>query len=356
MTHFKTSGDISQIKIFNQLTNYRNNRDKHSLSTNRLINALDQPTKEKVIASLLKPDQNILRLHQFVLNNKPYLKLFVDHLIELSERIVSALSAENIALVAVLRSGLPLAFLIQDIIYKKTGVITPISGLTPNYIEKIDNSAFKNFVVKNKKTVVFVDGWISEGVTYNIIKKFWNSLFPKQSFYFGVISNPSVKTRDPNIFSASPADILVPWSMATTDNTRLSNYFIHPSNHKSSAFLLPKSLLSLPSPLQAYYDIVDARINTKNNKSKQPNLPKNNKADPTHRSNHWGKLNVKLGINETIKSLEKGIGVKILIDKKNIHPLCKKVLFQYAVLYKVGVEFVPQSLVSPCHCAIIRKK
>lgn len=95
---------------------------------------------------------------------------------------------------------------------------------------------------------------------------------------------------------------------------------------------------------------------SKNNKSTRPDLPKNNKAALSHQFNRWGKLNVKLGINETIKSLEKGIGLEILIDKRNIHPLCKKVLFQYAALYKVGIKFVPQPLVAPCHCAIIRKK
>ncbi len=302
--------DISDLTIFNQLITYDKKRDLKSLSHNPLIEELDDKTRHRVIYSMLTPQKESLKIYDEVINGFAPQKV-IDYLILLYKKITEIHNPEKINLVAVLRSGLPLTLLLSYIIYKVHNVKIQVSSISPNYINQIDISLFKNYIKNLNKDIkfIFVDGWCSEGVTYNIVKEFWNNLFPDKKFWYAVLSNLSL-LEEKSLIYATRKDVLIPWSICQTDNLGLSNYFLHPIDGTSCAFIIPKDNLKIRNSEHVYRKLIDHKIKYKI----LFNEPCQEEIKHKYLINDRYDVGVvKLGINECIKSIDKKDDIKLYI-------------------------------------------
>jgi len=151
--------DITDLTIFNQLIVYNTKRNLKSLEHNPLIKELEDKIKHRVIYSMLVPKKESLEIYDEIINSSIPQKI-IDYLILLYKKITKIRDPEKVNLVAVLRSGLPLALLLRYIIYKVHGTVIQVSAISPNYIEQIDIELFKDYIRNLNKDIesIFVDG------------------------------------------------------------------------------------------------------------------------------------------------------------------------------------------------------
>lgn len=339
--------DIKDVPVFNLILSCKGRRDYKTLSIHSVIKLISPKDRNKVIKSLLSPSEEIKKLHKSI-NNKQLASEFVGLLIELFNKIKEKSSPEKIVFISILRSGFSVATLLQYVFYKNLGVKIPIAALTPNFIKTIDKKAFKKFIKKHdKKDIYFLDGWISAGTTYKIVKKLWNELFPNKKFYFGVISNISSLKNKELIFSTNQ-DILLPWNMALTDNVGLSNFFVHPRKNVATSFYIPKRLRKTNNMESHLRSVIDK------NKHLKKQLFLNNNRSVAQKNKIISDDRVKVGINECIKSFEKGNAIKLLISS-NIRKSYLLILKKYSKLNNLKIEFANNLKNKNYHCKVVRK-
>jgi|AntAceMinimDraft_4_1070372.scaffolds.fasta_scaffold13698_3 hypothetical protein len=351
--------DIKDISISNPLIHYYGKRDFNSIKKDPLVEIISSQDQIKVVNSMSSPPIDILRLYDFVINDD-YIEYFVRYVIDLYRKIERETHPKDILLINVLRSGFFLTVLLRYIIYKYYQIKVPIIGITPNYIEHTNIEKFKKFInFYNKKEIYFIDGWISTGVTYNIIRNFWQSFFPSQKFNYAVISNTATLC-DKKIIYSTDQDILIPWSMAFVDNIGLSNYFLHPSKNIATSFYIPKDSRKLENIEAHYRKIVDKVL------LDEP--PRKEFFEQNYYTNHISfnlrrlkkQLNIseesdiKFGINEIIKDFEKGSTLKVFINP-HIGALYLKIFKEYSKVYKIKLNFVEKLYVNNCYCVASRK-
>lgn len=352
--------DCRDIPIFNPLTIYGDKRDIKSLSNNSIIRSLKGKLKETVTASLLFPKKAILKLHDDVING-PIMKCSVNHIIDLYNKIIEVCDFDNTLFVAVLRSGFSLAVLLRYIIYKIHDVEVEIIGITPNYIDYIYRDKLKRFISNENKLILFIDGWCSAGITYNIVKDMWDDLFPRQKFYYVVVTNP-LAIKDNELLYETTEDILLPWSICQTDNIGLSNYFLNPSTNLSTAFYLPKKLRKIKNIEEIYRKFIDKTLinqdkeyrNDEENYFFNDQIVSRKYILDTKSRNDIKKGIIKVGINECVKSLDKNDASEIIIDEK-IDKLYEDFLKKYAQIYGVKIKFVDDLRLGKVRTLVIRK-
>jgi hypothetical protein len=326
--------DINDLIIFNKFIVYSENRNLKSLVCNPLIRKLDSKIKNRVIHSMLEPNKESLKIYNEVINGSVSNEI-IDYLILLYKKIIKIHNPEKINIIAIMRSGLPLAQLLRYLIYKIHGVKIKISAISPNYIDKIDINKFENYIKNLDKNTnsVFIDSWCSEGVTYNIIKKFWSNLFPEKIFWYAVLSNLS-PIKEKSLIYATREDILIPWSICQTDNVGFSNYFPHHINEVSCAFVIPKEKIKIKDNDFVYRKLIDYKIKHKislNESSQKYIKPKNIK--------YYNTGIIKLGINECIKSIDKKDDIKLYIsNSKNPYNI---ILKKYAKVNSIEYQNTP---------------
>jgi ribosomal protein L30E len=346
--------DPGNIPIFNDIIPYHNKRDRRSLLNNRVIQSLRGRTKNRVVASLLLPSETSLKLHDDVIYS-PIINDCIAHVIGLYRKIIEICNPNDILFVAVLRSGLFLATLLRYIINKLHNIEVKIVGITPNYINHMYIDEFKNLVSESNKSVFFIDGWCSTGITYKYyIKKMWRSLFPKRKFYYAVVSNIS-PIKDSELLYETNKDVLLPWSICQTDYIGLSNYFLNPFTNLSTAFYLSKPMRKIQNIDRIYKKIINKILIIQGRKylnsddKEYCNYKINKKIDLTK----YGP-DVKIGINECIKTLDKNDALEILVDKK-IDKLYYNLLRKYAKIYRVKIKTVDKLSLDKSKCLVIRK-
>jgi len=347
--------DIKDIPTFHLFENYDEGRDIKSLEGNEVIRSISPRDQRKVINSLLLPNPVILKLGQAIISNgNPTITNFIKLILYLFEKIKEILDLRDTIFIGVLRSGFLIAVLMRYIAIKYHNIEIPIVGITPNYLDRIQIEHLKKFFSSNdRKNVIFLDGWISTGTTYFIIKEFWEKLFPKHSFNFATISNIS-NLNQKEILYSTKEDILLPWSIALTDNIGLSNYFLHPQKNITTSFYIPKQNRKINNSEINYFKAIDKELNRKYKKFTHIHDSVSRKlTSPAEQDNIFGKSDIKLGINECIKSFEKGIASEIFVNPA-INTIYLKILIKYSKIYRVKIKFLKNLFINGCHCAVSR--
>lgn len=352
--------DIKDIPVFNPLIYYHGKRDFNSIKKDLLIRTISSKDQIKVVNSISLPPIDIFRLYNFVINDN-YIEYFIKQIIDLCKKIENVTNPKDILLISVLRSGFFLTSLLRYIIYKYYDIEIPVGAITPNYIEHTNIGEFKKFInFYDKKEIYFIDGWISTGVTYNIIKDFWQSFFSNRGFNYAVISNTAI-LHDKKIIYSIGQDILIPWSIVFVDNIGLSNYFLHPLKNIAVSFYIPKDSRKLDNIEMNYRKIIDKVLLDKYSRKKEffkqdyyiDHISSNLK-NLRKQLNIPEEDDIKIGINEIIKSFEKGNVLKVFVNP-HINSLYLKVLKEYSRVYKIKLNFVEKLYVNNCYCAVTRK-
>jgi len=352
--------DIKDIPISNPLIRYYGKRDFNSIKKNSLVQIISSQDRIKVVNSISLPPIDIFRLYNFVINDD-YIEYFIRQVIGLYRKIERTAHPKNILLISVLRSGFFLTALLRYIVYKYHQIEVPIIGITPNYIEHTNIEEFKKFIsFYSKKEIYFIDGWISTGVTYNIIRNFWQSFFPNQKFNYAVISNTAT-LYDKKIIYSTDQDILTPWSMAFVDNIGLSNYFLHPSKNIAVSFYISKDSRKLDNIEAHYRKIVDKVLLDECFRKKEffkqdwhTNHTPFNFESFRKQLDISEENDIKFGINEIIKVFEKGSILEVFVNPR-INSLYLKILKEYSRVYKIKLNFVERLYVNNCYCIASRK-
>lgn len=341
--------DINRIPVFNKLVPYNNKRDSFSLGRDPLISLIPEKDQRKVINSLVVPPKEIFDIREKILfSDSDELE---NHLLSLAELITKDVSPFNLVLVAVLRSGFPLAAILRYLIFRKNGFEVPVLGLTPNYIDNIYDKPFKSYLkFHSDAEYYFIDGWMSKGVTCSIIKKFWRKLSKSKSFHFVVVSNiSSIKNND--VISSCNHDLLLPWNIALTDTVGLSQYFQHPVSKISTSFYIPAA----NRVFKDFESIIRKRINRVTNVTyacHYDNCKSQNVAaflaNNGILNNNW-----KIGINECIKAIEKG-SVDIIYADPNA--LYYEILAEYAEVFHLRLIPIKGLCFNNAHCLVVRPK
>lgn len=348
--------DPGNIYIFNDIITYYDKRNRHSLLNNTVIQSLKDKTKNRVVASLLSPNQINLKLHDDIIHS-PIINDCIIHIIGLYSKIIKICNPNDILFVSVLRSGLFPAILLRYIINKVHNTEVDIVGITPNYINYTYIDEFKSLILERNKSVFFIDGWCSGGITYKYyIKEMWNTLFPKRKFYCAVVSNIS-SIKDKELLYETNKDILLPWSICQTDYVGLSNYFKNPFTNLSTSFYLPESIRKIQNIDRIYKKVIDEILITRNRKYLNS---ANNKERYDYKINKKTDLaqygsDVKIGINECIKTLDKNDALEIVIDKR-IDKLYYMILKKYAKVHKVKIRIINKLPLDKLNCLVVRKK
>ncbi len=341
--------DINQIPVFNKLILYNDKRDSLTLGQDSLISLIPEKDRKKVIHSLMVPSKEIIDIREKILFGD-YNGL-ENHLLNLAELITKVISPANLILVAVLRSGFPLAAILRYLIFQQNGFEVPILGLTPNYINNIYDKPFKSYLKSHSNAeYYFIDGWMSKGVTYSIIKKFWKKLSKGKSFHFVVASNiSSIKNND--IISSCDHDLLLPWSVALTDTVGLSQYFQHPTSKISTSFYIPAANRAFKD----FESIIRKRINRVVNVTRtcHYNNCKSQSIITFLASNRILNNNWKIGINECIKAIEKGNADIIYADPDALY---YEVLMEYAEIFHRRLISIKGLCFNNSHYLVARKK
>lgn len=321
--------DIEDLKIFNQIIPYNKDRTVHDLFKDDLVTRLDTRVKQRVVASMLIPDLMSLRLYRGVLNSI-IVEEVAGYVIKLYKKLAASCCFERLSFVAVLRSGFLLAALLRYIVYRMCKIKIDVVAITPNYIDRIFLDLFTDYVGQANGDILFVDGWCSEGVTYNILKKFWQDLYPYKDFRYAVLSNVS-RVMDDDLVWGTRNDILAPWSMCQTDNLGLGNYFLHPINGYSSAFIIPTDRRLLGNSEHIYRKVVDCQLKDGGNLNLLDSSPEIDSL--TTRQMSVGM--VKFGINECIKAIDKRDNGDLYIGN-HVEKIYSDVLQKYAKVKGIG--------------------
>lgn len=126
-----------------------------------------------------------------------------------------------------------------------------------------------------------------------------------------VLSNLSIYNNK-DVISSTNQDILITWSICQTDNLGLSNFFLHPENKEPTSFFIPKNNRVIGDFLHKYIKMIDKRIGKEKNKNNSfSNLRK--RVTESHQNSSKSRL-VKIGINECIKSIDKGNASPFLLN------------------------------------------
>jgi len=230
------------------------------------------------------------------------------YIAKLCSQIISKFDPRKILLVSVLRGGSVLALVLKYFIDKNYGTDIEIAGISPNYLNE-SSTDFINFINKSNKQIVFIDGWISRGVTYSLIKEFWQNEFHNRNFNYVAVVNLSL-INEPNLIYATSEDVFVPWSMFQTDFSGLSNFFLHPERKKSCAFFIPweKRIIVVTEEIEK---LSKQEINKKQLKIRTKMNRKTKKHNPIYTKTDQRKI--KFGINECIKAINKGDQITVYI-------------------------------------------
>lgn len=149
--------------------------------------------------------------------------------------------------------------------------------------------------------------------------------------------------------------------MTFVDNVGLSNYFLHPLKNIAVSFYIPKDSRKLDNIEMHYRKIIDKVLQggypRKKEFSKQDgytNRVSFNLETLRKQLNIPEENDIKVGINEIIKSFEKGNILEVFVSP-HINNLYLKVLKEYSRVYKIKLNFVEKLYINNCHCAVVRK-
>ncbi|MFH1129647.1 MAG: cysteine protease StiP domain-containing protein [Patescibacteria group bacterium] len=341
--------DINQIPVFNELITYTDKRDSLSLKRNLLISSIPKKDRKKVINSLAVPPKEVLNIREKILSGNSY--ELEKHLLDLSQMIIKKTSLSRLVLIAVLRSGFPLAAILRYLIFQQKGFEVPILGLSPNYIDNIHDELFKSYLKSHSNTeYYFVDGWMSKGITYSIIKKFWRKFSKNKSLHFVVVSNISgIKNND--IISSCNHDLFLPWNIALTDTVGLSQYFQHPNSKISTSFYIPTANRAFKN----FESIIRKRLNDAAGAAYMChyNYCKSQDVLAFLTGKEFTNNNWKIGINECIKAIEKG---SVDVIYANPDSPYYKILAEYADIFHVRLNPVKRLCFNDPNCLVVRSK
>lgn len=293
--------DLKKYKIFAKLITYEGARDFETLKENYIIKRIDHKIAERIINSIICPNSDSIKLYNSTLS-KSTIENIVNLVFNLNFKLSYVYNYRNVIFISVLRSGHFLAKLLKYLIYRLYKINIKIICISPNYIENIDSS-FTRYINSSSEDFIFIDGWMSRGTTYSILKKFWQKQKIKKNFKMAVLSNIS-SYNNSDIISSTNEDILIPWSICQTDNLGLSNFFIYKKNKKPTTFFIPKNNRVVKDPMGQFTKLIDKRIE---DKYYDPNIyifNIKNKIN-THVVMNTESRFIKFGINECIKSIDK---------------------------------------------------
>jgi len=335
---------VTEYRIFNEIRIFSGERSLHALFNNSSIKALDTKDRFKVAFSLREVSPQQRRAYELLLKDEDSMKTFSQTCRNLYEKILKISRPEKILLIAILRSGLLISETLNYLADKNGATKFQIIGLTPNYINSINIDRFKNFILNTTRIPIFVDSWCSDGITFNVIKNFWHNLFPKKEFRYAVASNIS-KIEDLGLIYATKTDMLFPWSIAITDQTGLSNFFLDRDANRSATFYLSPEKRQLETNGKLY----DYIHSYPNNEFSNDEVWKN-----CFHSNNLLIKGAKWGINETIKAIEKGEAIEVLVDV-SVPKKILEILSLYKEAYGIKLKIENNVCRQGVHCAVIRK-
>lgn len=325
--------NLNNHLVFTKLITYKKSRDIKTLSNDSIIRKLDKTVADRVISSMLVPSKNSIKLY-----NETFKKSIIDEVINLvinlNLKLFSSYDYKNLVFISVLRSGHFLTELLKHLIYKLYKIKIEVICVSPNYINNV-NYTFKNYINFSEKEFIFIDGWMSRGVTYNVLKKFWEVQKIKKVFKMAVLSNLSIN-KNKDIISLTDRDILIPWSICQTDNLGLSNFFLHPENKEPTSFFIPNNNRVIGDFLHKCVIMIDKKIGKDKNKNRNFNKLRKGVIE-FHQNNYRGRL-VKIGINECIKSIDKG-DVKAMYVSKDLEEPYYSIFTKYCAINKIESQF-----------------
>ncbi|MBI2630810.1 hypothetical protein HYW73_01160 [Candidatus Nomurabacteria bacterium] len=313
--------------ILNQLIPYKYPRSRSVLTKKLKPLIVDGTIRRRVVYSLVKPKKSILDFC------KKAIKLTADEITELvvllGDKILNKIKRNNIVLIAVLRSGLPLTQLLQYYYFKKYGLKIKAISLSPNYIERVYDKLLLTSMANKNSEFVFVDGWVSTGLTYKILQKSWKKISSNKPFHFAALSNLSnIKNR--KIISSAKEDILIPWSISHTEYTELSNFFIDTISNESSAFIIKHSPIqknnfsTYKSKIDNIVKVHDKKINNIYQRTSDYGGNKKRVVGASRK--------IKIGINECIKAIDKRDKITLYVGSKSRY---KSLIIQYTNLNRL---------------------
>lgn len=301
-------------------------------SKSRIISKLENEVKVKkifktpqfsrVVNSLKLPNKKLTRLYWNYFNAKEIACLsgyFYSYYLSL-KKIYQRDS--SLVFIGVARSGVPLLNIIK-FLFEKDGIKIKCIIFSPNYYNLNNINKLKKFV-SNSETLVFVDGWISSGLTYEIIKNICKKYFSGKKFIFSVIVNMS-SYLNKDILFVTNKDLLLPWSVFQTDHAGYSNFFLH--NNQCTCFYLP------PNKRIKVLDPEDYFINRQKKKVSSEMVIKLKSIKASFKSN------IKYGVNEVFKSIDKNDAISVNIPASSRY---KNFLIKYGkysnIPYKVDYK------------------
>lgn len=132
------------------------------------------------------------RLDSVKLYNKIFQSTIIDEVVDLAlkihNKIISTYNLRSIILVSVLRSGYCLTGILKRLFNEIDGVVVEIVYISLNNINNLDGK-FKEYINLSHKDFIFVDGWISGGITYKILKEYWEKQKIKKPFKMAILFN-----------------------------------------------------------------------------------------------------------------------------------------------------------------------
>lgn len=163
--------NLKNYQVFTKLISYKKSRNNKTLSSDFIIKKLDKTVVNRVISSMLEPGKNSIKLYNEAFR-KSTIQEVINLVFDLNLKLSSSYNYKNLVFISVLRSGHFLTELLKYLIYKLYKIKIEIICVSPNHINNL-SPAFKNYINLSEKEFIFIDGWTSRGVTYNILKKFW---------------------------------------------------------------------------------------------------------------------------------------------------------------------------------------
>jgi len=196
---------------------------------------------------------------------------------------------ENFSLVVVMRGGLPIVSSFEKEIYKIGGNTPSIGYISPNYLSNAFLDKFKEFVMLGPDNVVFLDGWISTGLTYQIMKNFfYSNLGYGKKFNFACLVNLS-KLNTGDLISITDEDHLFYWNLLPTFFTGFTKFSLFDNEGITSAYYL-----SVEQREKIFYNL--QKIN-----ESCPRLISVSEKNVNYR--HLRNQNYKIGVNECLKAI-----------------------------------------------------
>jgi len=302
---------MSKYIICNKKIIFSKSRDIDKLENEVKVKKINKtPQFLRVVNSLKLPNKNSIKLYWNYFNAQEtnYLSgYFYAYYLSLKKIYQED---PSLVFIGVARSGVPLLDIVK-FLFEKDGIKIKCVIFSPNYYNLNNISKLKKYVANNK-TLVFVDGWMSSGLTYKIIKDICKKYFLGKKFVFSVIANMSGLLNNDILFVTN-RDLLLPWSVFQTDHAGYSNFFLY--NNQCTCFYLPSNkrmkvldskdyFIDCPEKTAPFEKVIKLKSTT--------NVFKNN---------------IKYGVNEVFKSIDKDDAVLVNVP---VNSRYKKFLLKYA--------------------------